>query len=131
MNIKEKYLPIGTVVLLAGGKKKLMIIGYCPVTEDQQTYDYMACLFPEGVLSPKDCLLFNHEQIVKVFYNGYVDEEQVGFIRQVKMLVDKKSGNNVSNQAAINNTPQILPDEPVDFVIQEPEVPNNSIYYEE
>ena len=28
--MKEKYLPIGTVVTLNGGTKKVMIIGYCP-----------------------------------------------------------------------------------------------------
>ncbi|HIR49231.1 MAG TPA: DUF4176 domain-containing protein, partial [Candidatus Faecimonas gallistercoris] len=25
----EKYLPIGTVVMLKGGKKRAMIIGFC------------------------------------------------------------------------------------------------------
>ena len=29
MEVGERFLPIGTVVLLKGGKKELMIISYC------------------------------------------------------------------------------------------------------
>ena len=35
----EKYLPIGTVVLLKGGKKELMIIGYCILPDGAEGYD--------------------------------------------------------------------------------------------
>lgn len=90
MNVGEKYLPLGTVVMLKGGTKRIMIIGYCPITEDKQTYDYMACLFPEGVLSPKDSLLFNHDQIVQVFYNGLIDAEQMAFVAKVKQIMQSE-----------------------------------------
>ena len=35
--MKEKFLPIGTVVLLKNGTKKIMITGYLPVSKDENT----------------------------------------------------------------------------------------------
>ena len=45
----EKYLPIGTVVMLKGGEKRAMITGFCSVSEDdpEKIYDYNGCLYPE------------------------------------------------------------------------------------
>ena len=34
--IKEKYLPIGTVVMLKGGTKRLMITGLCVVQQNNK-----------------------------------------------------------------------------------------------
>ncbi len=48
--MRDKYLPIGTVVGLKGASKKLMIIGYLPVTSENQIFDYTACTYPEGVV---------------------------------------------------------------------------------
>ena len=41
----EKYLPIGTVVMLKGGKKRAMIIGFCSIPQEDQSkmYDYSGC----------------------------------------------------------------------------------------
>ena len=49
----KKYLPIGTVVLLKGGQKRLMITGFCSIPKEDKTkiYDYTGCLYPEGVLN--------------------------------------------------------------------------------
>ena len=51
--VGEKYLPIGTVVMLKGGKKRLMISGFCSISADDSKviYDYSGCMFPEGFLS--------------------------------------------------------------------------------
>ena len=34
--MREKYLPIGTVVLLKGGRKRAMITGFCSVAQENQ-----------------------------------------------------------------------------------------------
>ena len=50
--MKEKYLPIGTIVMLKGGKKRLMIVGFCMEAKDGDKtvkFDYAGCLYPEGV----------------------------------------------------------------------------------
>ena len=61
----EKYLPIGTVVMLKEGKKKLMITGFCTMDSENQSemFDYSGCLYPEGLLSSEQVALFNHKQI--------------------------------------------------------------------
>ena len=90
--MKEKFLPIGTVVLLKGGKKKIMITGYLPISKDNQSklYDYSACLFPEGVLSSDQTAVFNHEQIAKIIQEGYSNEETIKFVGLLKEVESKQ-----------------------------------------
>lgn len=82
----EKYLPIGSVVLLKGGKKRIMITGYASVDiqKKDMIYDYSACLFPMGILNTNQTILFNHDNIEKVFAIGYQDEEQKEFVKNLK-----------------------------------------------
>ena len=77
----EKYLPIGTVVLLKGGKKRTMITGFCAksIEDKSKIYDYSGCLYPEGFISSNQTLLFDHNQIDKIFYLGLVDNEERSF----------------------------------------------------
>ncbi|MFQ7173255.1 MAG: DUF4176 domain-containing protein [Thomasclavelia ramosa] len=45
----KDFLPLGSVVLLAGGSEKLMIIGYKQVELDSNSeLDYSAIVIPEG-----------------------------------------------------------------------------------
>ena len=77
----EKYLPIGTVVLLKGGKKEVMITSYCifpnnlESSKDKKFYEYGGCVYPEGILDTMVCA-FNHNQIEKISYLGYQSEQQ-------------------------------------------------------
>lgn len=91
---KEKYLPIGSVVLLKGAKKRIMITGFVVKGKEsgEKVYDYMGCLFPEGVISSDKNLLFNHDQIDKLYYIGYSDNDEKEF--KIK-LADYVSKNNV------------------------------------
>ncbi len=81
MNNSKRFLSLGTVVMLKGGSKRLMIIGYCAFDEAKKdkAYDYIGCLYPEGVISSKQMALFNHNQVQKVYFNGYFDEEAKKF----------------------------------------------------
>ncbi len=73
--MKKELLPIGTVVLLEGGTKKVMICGYSSKSaEDNKVYDYNGCIFPEGFMENIYCL-FNHDQIETVYYEGLKNEE--------------------------------------------------------
>lgn len=73
----DEYLPIGTVVTVGDGNKKLMIIGLLQTkAENNQTYDYSAVLYPEGYISPTETYLFNKNQISRIHYLGYVSQEQ-------------------------------------------------------
>ena len=90
-----KYLPIGTVVLLKEGKKRLMITGFCPATTnngEKKSYDYCGVVYPEGVVTMKETFLFDHAQIKKIFHMGlYKDEEEQAFKAKLKELVEKKN----------------------------------------
>ena len=87
----EKYLPVGSVVILKGATKKVMVTGFCIVPDGDPTkmFDYSGCLYPEGMLSSKETAVFNHDQIDRVFFLGYVDEDEVKFKTQLKEEVAK------------------------------------------
>lgn len=78
----KNLLPIGSVVLLKEGTKKLMIIGIKPVKEDEpnKIYDYIGVVYPEGFLGNQYNFLFNHEDINDVVFTGYNNPERENFI---------------------------------------------------
>ena len=77
---QKNYLPIGSVVLLKDGKKRLMIYGRRQLVKDgEKEYDYSACLYPEGMLNSKDVVLFNHDQIQMIYFIGFQDIEELHF----------------------------------------------------
>ena len=80
MKIKG-LLPIGSVVLLKNGKKKVMIYGIKQTDQSSGIeYDYISVLYPEGNMGDGTQFLFNHEDIDDIFFRGYEDEEREGFI---------------------------------------------------
>lgn len=86
----EKYLPLGSVVLLKGGKKRLMITGfYITTNENDKVYDYTGCLYPEGMLTSESNCVFNHDQIERIFCLGYSDEEEKKFKEELKKMTSK------------------------------------------
>ena len=89
MEIEEKYLPIGTVVMLKGGKKRVMITGFLVTSEDNNTYDYCGCMYPEGVISSKETLVFNHDQIETIYHKGLIDNEEKEFKERLKQVENK------------------------------------------
>lgn len=96
-----KFLPIGTVVLLKGAKKRLMITGFCSYDESKKdkAFDYTGCLYPEGIISSKQMALFDHSQIEKIFYLGYSDDEDKSFKKTMieelnKMIEQQKNAQN-------------------------------------
>ena len=94
--MQEKFLPVGTVVMLKGGTKRLMITGFCMLDKNntKKMYDYCGCLYPEGMISSDQTALFDHEQIEKVYYVGLQDEEEKKFKTQLNELLAKQQNNN-------------------------------------
>lgn len=89
----KKYLPIGSVVLLKNGKQRIMITGYASIdmNKKDKVYDYIGCMFPIGIISTEQSLLFDHEDIVKVFCIGFQDEEQKAFGEKLKEVMTKEN----------------------------------------
>ena len=88
----KDLLPIGSVVLLNGGVKKLMIIGIKPVTakEPDKVYDYIGVIYPEGFLSNEYNFLFNHEDINDVIFMGYMNPERERFIHFIEEKLEEE-----------------------------------------
>ena len=74
--MEEKYLPIGSIVNLKSSDKKIMIIGYYSVEYNDmiEVYDYIGCLYPEGLLLKNNLISFNHEDITTCLFKGYKDD---------------------------------------------------------
>ncbi len=86
----DKYLPIGTVVLLKDALKKVMITGfYVKSTEDDKVFDYAGCIYPEGVISSDQNLMFNHDDISDVYYMGYITDEQRTYNEKIIDIIKK------------------------------------------
>lgn len=84
------YLPLGSVVLLNGATKKLMIIARAlNVKNDGKTYffDYGAVAYPEG-LTGDQMAYFNHDNISKVIFNGYHDVEDENMVETIQRYLE-------------------------------------------
>lgn len=82
----EKYLPVGSVIMLKNGDKKLMVTGFCvrDARNKDKVFDYCACLYPEGILRSDHVVLFNHSEIKDIFSLGYSDDEEKQFQTKLK-----------------------------------------------
>lgn len=101
MENEEKFLPVGSVVLLKGGKKELMITSYLifPTGElvvdgkkenpEGKMYDYGACTYPEGIINSDQIFGFNHDQIEKVCYLGYETDEHKKYSNYMTNVVNE------------------------------------------
>ena len=92
MNQKyEKYLPIGSVVLLENGTKRVMITGFAIKAKEMPSkiFDYVGCLYPEGIVSTDKNLVFDHSQIKQIYAIGYSDEEEKKFKEKLKEEIEK------------------------------------------
>lgn len=89
----EKYLPLGSVVLMKNAKKKVMVTGYAVSSPElgNKLWDYVGCLWPEGMIGQDKNLVFNHNDINKVFSVGFVDAEQELFIERLNKAVEEKN----------------------------------------
>lgn len=92
---KEKFLPIGSVVLLKNGIHRVMILGFCPTVvgagKRVTTYDYFACLYPEGLFSANELMGIYHKDIVEVTSEGFSNEDDKEFRKKLNKYVDKIS----------------------------------------
>lgn len=82
--MRSNLLPIGSVVLLKGGQKRIMICGRIQAkTGDDHVYDYSACYYPEGIVNPQSMFFFDNDAIESVFFIGFQDPEEISFRNNV------------------------------------------------
>ena len=104
--MNKKDLPIGTVVLLTGGFKKVMITGYSSVSSEKENevFDYNGCIFPEGLME-NIYSLFNADQIEEIFYYGLENEEYKEYVENKKSVLENRhSSNNLEMRSQSSST---------------------------
>lgn len=79
------FLPLGSVVILNGTVKKV-IIGQRAVrlgkSAGGQYYDYGAYLYPEGIVA-SELVYFNADDINRVVFKGFTDDDDTIFVEQL------------------------------------------------
>ena len=87
----NSLLPIGSVVLLNGGIKKVMVTGIFQelhlADAQKEKYDYIGVIFPEGFLNVESLVLFNHEDINDIIFRGYSNSEREEFLKELSEAV--------------------------------------------
>lgn len=93
MNVNE-LLPIGSIVLLEGAEKKLMIFGVGQTQlEENKDFDYIGVVYPEGNMGEGSQFLFNHSDIEEIVFRGYEDEERDNFLEMLNSYFGENKEN--------------------------------------
>ncbi|HOZ88882.1 MAG TPA: DUF4176 domain-containing protein [Bacilli bacterium] len=94
--VGDKFLPVGTVVMLKEGTKRVMITGFCSAAQEDpnKVWDYTGCPYPEGYISSDQTCLFDHTQISKVYFVGFKeDDEEKKFKETLNKLLETLAKN--------------------------------------
>jgi hypothetical protein len=74
-------LPIGSIVYLNDGSRKIMILNRGPlvvIDEKTQMFDYSGCIYPVGLVQDQ-VLYFNQENIDRIIFEGFADDDEARF----------------------------------------------------
>ena len=85
----KEFLQIGSVVVLKGTQKKLMIIGRVQVCEGKM-HKYSGVLYPEGYLGNDKLYLFDEADIETIYYMGMQDAEEFAYRKALQESVEKE-----------------------------------------
>ncbi|MGT2772530.1 DUF4176 domain-containing protein [Streptococcus marimammalium] len=84
-------LPIGSIVILKGNTKKMMItsrIIAAPIKGEVYRFDYGACLYPEGLMG-ENLIFFNNEDILRTVHEGFSDEENEIMLENIESTLSE------------------------------------------
>ena len=84
---KKNYkgmLPLGSVVKLDRVEPYVMICGRIVCAQsDDHIYDYVGCLYPEGIGKNDELVFFDREAIEELFFIGYQDEYELMYRTEI------------------------------------------------
>ena len=80
----KDLLPIGSVVKLVEGERYVMICGRIVVPDGKtDIYDYVGCIYPEGVSSSDDMVFFNRNSIELLLFVGFQDVQELTYRAEI------------------------------------------------
>lgn len=115
--MKEKYLPIGSIVKVKKLDRDIIIVGYYSLAYNNSVkiFDYEGLAYPEGTLLKNTSFSFNHSDIEEVLYLGYESDAY------------KTLNNNLNNQQGTSSKDMTKPDSFVNLKFDE----NGVVVYNE
>lgn len=94
MQMNANLLPVGSVVLAKKVTKRFMICGILQQDVDTGTvYDYIGCPFPQGYLGADYLVLFNHSDIMRIDFLGFVDAESQVYRAAISKGIEENQQN--------------------------------------
>ena len=95
MNNQERipYLPLGSIVILRGGTQKVVVNARGLLTLQSNPpsfFDYGGSLYPQGIIGDQ-ILYFNHEDIAKVVFEGYHDEDDEMMVENINKWYEESN----------------------------------------
>lgn len=94
----HEILPVGSVVKLKKADKRVMITGIIQIiTETNKKFDYMGVPYPEGFVGLESQVFFQHQDIEKIFFMGFVDIERQKFIIEITKKLQEKYQKEMKN----------------------------------
>lgn len=87
----KNYLPLGSVVYLKEGNKKLIIISRGLVMKRDNGhifFDYGGVPYPEGLMDDK-VAYFQHESITKIVFEGFRDLDEEATVEKINLFVER------------------------------------------
>ncbi len=90
-DVKDNFLPIGSIVKLKDVDKKVMVIGFCSMAKDGsgKVFDYAGCFYPEGYMAADKTCLFNNADVEEIIDRGFVDPEEKDFKIKLNSLISQ------------------------------------------
>lgn len=86
----KDLLPVGSVVRLKGGEKRLMVCGRVIAGgEENGIHDYVGCYYPEGIVDSSKLFFFEQDAVDAVYFIGFQDTEEINFKRNVLSKLDE------------------------------------------
>lgn len=86
----ENLLPLGSIVLLQGAERKLLIIGRIVSDEKMENiYDYVGVIYPEGLSGDGQQYFFNRDAIELVLFIGFQDDEELSLRSEIFSTLDE------------------------------------------
>ena len=104
--MNSTYLSIGTVLMLRGEGKKVMVIGYLGTDDNGKEVDYMAVTYPEGYMSAENIVGFNKNEVLQILHEGYRDVEQERFFNEITAYLQGVSTQNSPTVPFVNTPTQ-------------------------
>lgn len=97
----NKFLPIGSVCTLKGRNGKVMILGLYSILFDKEirVYDYKGCSYPEGITLSNQLFSFNHEDIEKIDFKGFSNENYENLVKELSKNLSQDTINSVKSSS--------------------------------